>query len=76
MCTLHAVQAACVERPDGEYAGTEHVTSNGTAADSAEEEDVRPAQAELTAEQGLKHLLLTVDVERLYRLVNLRHPLA
>ena len=31
------------------------------------EAGVRPGPVVLTAEQGLKHLLLTVDVERLYR---------
>ena len=39
----------------------------GTGEGSEEDDDVQPGQASLTAEQGLKHLLLTVDVERLYR---------
>lgn len=41
----------------------------GTGEGSDEDDDVQPGQASLTAEQGLKHLLLTVDVERLYRQV-------
>lgn len=40
-----------------------------TGEGSDEDDDVQPGQASLTAEQGLKHLLLTVDVERLYRQV-------
>lgn len=41
--------------------------SNGTAEESDQDEPAVCAQGELSAEQGLKHLLLTVDVERLYR---------
>ena len=41
----------------------------GTGEGSEEDADVQCGQASLTAEQGLKHLLLTVDVERLYRQV-------
>ena len=48
-------------------AGPQQATSNGTAEESDQDEPVGPAQVELSAEQGLKHLLLTVDVERLYR---------
>lgn len=49
------------------YAGPQLGTSNGTAEDSDMDEPVKPGQVELSAEQGLKHLLLTVDVERLYK---------
>ncbi len=57
-------------------AGSTQHAVNGTADDSPEEDDVidvapaRNQAASLTAEQGLKHLLLTVDVERLYRQVS------
>ena len=49
------------------YAGPQQATSDGTAEESDQDEVVHPRQTELSAEQGLKHLLLTVDVERLYR---------
>ncbi len=42
----------------------------GKGEGSDEDDDVQRGQASLTAEQGLKHLLLTVDVERLYRQVS------
>ncbi len=41
----------------------------GTGEGSDEDDDMQLGQARLTAEQGLKHLLLTVDVEKLYRQV-------
>ncbi|KAA6419594.1 MAG: elongator complex 1-like [Trebouxia sp. A1-2] len=41
----------------------------GTGEGSNEDDGMQLGQASLTAEQGLKHLLLTVDVERLYRQV-------
>ena len=41
----------------------------GTGEGSDEDDEMQLGQASLTAEQGLKHLLLTVDVERLYRQV-------
>ena len=41
----------------------------GTGGGSDEDDDLQRGQASLTAEQGLKHLLLTVDVEQLYRQV-------
>lgn len=51
------------------HAGPQQATSNAASEGSDQDEVVPPrgGQAELTAEQGLKHLLLTVDVERLYR---------
>ena len=49
------------------YAGPHLGTSNAPAEDSDLDEPVKTAQAKLSAEQGLKHLLLTVDVERLYK---------
>ncbi|DBA88250.1 hypothetical protein WJX77_011440 [Trebouxia sp. C0004] len=39
----------------------------GTGKGSDGDDDLQLGQASLTAEQGLKHMLLTVDVERLYR---------
>lgn len=48
-------------------AGPHQAASNGTAEESGQEGVARAGPAELSAEQGLKHLLLTVDVERLYR---------
>ncbi|KAL3149903.1 hypothetical protein ABBQ38_013268 [Trebouxia sp. C0009 RCD-2024] len=47
--------------------GPHQAASNGTAEESGQEGVARAGPAELSAEQGLKHLLLTVDVERLYR---------
>ena len=41
--------------------------STGSLDESDEDDAVEHGGAGLTAEQGLKHLLLTVDVERLYR---------
>lgn len=43
--------------------------TNGIQEEAEDEEVVVPvhSKASVTAEQGLKHLLLTVDVERLYR---------
>lgn len=49
------------------HAGRQQGMSNGTAEDSDQDEPAVCAQGDLSAEQGLKHLLLTVDVERLYR---------
>ena len=56
---------------------TSHV-ANGTAegADDEDDAEMQRGQPNLTAEQGLKHLLLTVDVERLYRQVPLHQLLA
>ena len=50
------------------HAGPQLGTCSGLAETSDLDEPVKPGQHELSAEQGLKHLLLTVDVERLYRL--------
>ena len=58
---------SCTHAASMVYAGPQLGTSNGTAEGSDLDEPVEPAQVELSAEQGLKHLLLTVDVERLYR---------
>lgn len=53
-------------------AEAEHSTTNGVHHGDEEDDEVvvpKGSNVSVTAEQGLKHLLLTVDVERLYRFV-------
>lgn len=55
---------------------TQQTQSSPEAAGDDEDEVAKPTRgsASVTAEQGLKHLLLTVDVERLYRSSTLAPP--
>ena len=59
----HNTRLCCV---DSERSSSQ---TNGIHEGAEDEEVVVPvhSKASVTAEQGLKHLLLTVDVERLYR---------
>ena len=51
-------------------ADSTRLVANGTAEGSDDDDvEMQRGHSNLTAEQGLKHLLLTVDVERLYRQV-------